>query len=122
MYLVRVESSTRDEIGAAAAAHAELGRDYDHAVAEGLIERIGAEIDKRVDAKLESPSGKPVRRRRPGNFASMVMALGSMGLGVGATAVVLSDGASRSGATATVMVLVIWIAIAMINGMYNNRN
>ena len=122
MYLVRVEPSTRDEIGAATAAHAELGRDYDHAVAEGLIERIGAEIDKRVDSRLASPTGKRIKPRRPGTFASLVMALGSMGLGVGATAVVLSDGASRSGATATVMVLVIWIAIAMINGMFSNRN
>jgi hypothetical protein len=30
----------------------ERGRDYDDAVAEGLVERIGTEIDKRVDAKF----------------------------------------------------------------------
>jgi hypothetical protein len=39
-------------MAAAAAAHHELGRDYDEAVAEGLVERIGAEIDKRVEARL----------------------------------------------------------------------
>ena len=40
------------DIAAAAAAHRELGPDYDAAVAEGLIERISDEIDKRVDARL----------------------------------------------------------------------
>jgi hypothetical protein len=113
-----VEQSAREEIGAAAAAHAELGRDYDHAVAEGLIERIGAEIDRRVDARLNT-RGR-VRRRRPGTFAALVMTLGSMGLGLGATAIVLSDASSSS--AQSVMVLVIWIAIAVVNIAFNNRN
>ncbi len=117
-----MERTTRDEIGAAAAAHAELGGDYDAAVAEGLIERIGAEIDKRVDARVgRGPSGRLVRSRRPGTFASVVMALGSMGLGLGGTAVVLSDAGSRSGPAAALMVLVIWIAIAAVNWTFMNR-
>jgi hypothetical protein len=43
-----------------------------------------------------------------------------MGLGVGGPAVALSD-AARNVAAATVMVLVIWIAIALINGVFMNR-
>jgi hypothetical protein len=118
-----VERASREEIGASIAAHAELGRDYDHAVAEGLIDRIGAEIDRRVDARLASPAPRVVRTRRPGTFATLVMGLGSMGLGVGATAVVLSAAPLRGGGTATsVMVLVIWVAIAVINGFFINRN
>jgi hypothetical protein len=39
------------EIRASVAAHADLGPGYDDAVAEGLVERIGAEIDKRMDAR-----------------------------------------------------------------------
>ena len=117
-----MERATRDEIGAAAAAHAELGRDYDSAVAEGLIERIGAEIDKRVDARVgRVPAGRVARSRRPGTFASVVMALGSMGLGVGATAVVLSDEALHPTSATAVMVLVIWIAIAVVNWTFMNR-
>jgi|SRR5215469_3969935 len=119
MYLVRVEQASRDEIGAAVAAHAELGREYDHAVAEGLIERIGAEVDRRVDARLSNASRRAVRGGRPGTFASVVMALGSMGLGVGATAVVLSDG--HNNGMQAVMVLIIWIAIAVINVNFGNR-
>lgn len=41
---------------AAAAAHRELGREYDSAVAESLIDRIGAEIDKRIDTRLGARS------------------------------------------------------------------
>jgi hypothetical protein len=47
-----VNADEREEIAASVAAHAELGPKYDTAVAEGLIERIGEEIDKRVDARL----------------------------------------------------------------------
>ncbi len=118
-----MEQGTRDEINASAAVHAELGRDYDHAVAEGLVERIGAEIDKRVDARLDRLDRRPrkqARPGRPGTFAIMVMALGSMGLGVAATAVVLSD--DRGGGTGmTVVVLVIWLAIAIMNGIFITR-
>jgi hypothetical protein len=117
-----VERATRDEIDAAAAAHAELGRDYDGAVAEGLIERIGAEIDKRVDARIgRTSTGRLLRSRRPGTFASVVMALGSMGLGLGATAVVLSDLSTRNPSAAAVMVLVVWVAIAVVNWTFMNR-
>ena len=53
MYRFRMDQVAREDIAAAAAARRELGSGYDDVIAEGLIERIGAEIDKRVDAKLE---------------------------------------------------------------------
>lgn len=40
------------EIRASVDAHHDLGPAYDDAVAEGLVERIGAEIDKRIEAQL----------------------------------------------------------------------
>jgi len=49
-----VNADEREEIAASVAAHAELGPRYDGAVAEGLVERIGEEIDRRVDARLRS--------------------------------------------------------------------
>jgi hypothetical protein len=52
MYRVRMDRGTQEDVTAAVAAHRELGSDYDSAIAEGLIERIGAEIDKRVDARF----------------------------------------------------------------------
>ena len=40
------------EIRASVGAHDDLGPGYDDAVAEGLVERIGAEIDRRIEAQL----------------------------------------------------------------------
>lgn len=57
------------EIRASVGAHHDLGPGYDDAVAEGLVERIGAEIDKRIEAHLRqfgapygpysAPPGRP---------------------------------------------------------------
>jgi hypothetical protein len=122
--------SIREEVQAAAAAHHDLGSAYDTAVAEGLVERIGEEIDKRVDARLYGPAGypDPLLRRRPRRepvsgrvgFGAVVLALGSMGLAIGATAAVLhpgdSDGQVSGGAG--VLIALIWIVIAAINIAY----
>jgi hypothetical protein len=64
MYLLTMNRLAQEDIAAAAAAHRELGRDYDGAVAEGLIERIGDEIDKRVDARLGQRGDRSVQRGR----------------------------------------------------------
>jgi hypothetical protein len=58
-----MDQAARDDIAAAVAAHRELGRDFDGAVAEGLIERIGAEIDKRVDTRLADTRSRRARKR-----------------------------------------------------------
>src|ERR1700749_1708313 len=47
-----MSSHPEAEIRASVGAHQDLGSGYDDAVAEGLVERIGAEIDKRIDARL----------------------------------------------------------------------
>jgi hypothetical protein len=44
----------RDEIAASAAALQDLGPGYDQALAEGLVDRIGAEIDQRIAAEIEN--------------------------------------------------------------------
>ena len=135
----------RDEISASVAAHAELGPRYDTAVAEGLVERIGDEIDKRIDARLRGQSGpvqfqrqngqppayqEPVAPARPvatpppaqapsrgSGLSGVILGLGSMGLGVGATSVVVSHNAGG----APFMVLLIWVMIAVINIAHSQR-
>jgi hypothetical protein len=42
------------EIAASAAALQDLGPGYEQALAEGLVERIGAEIDQRIAAELDN--------------------------------------------------------------------
>jgi hypothetical protein len=138
MYRVAMEQVARDDIAAATAAHRELGRDYDGAIAEGLIERIGAEIDKRVDARLAQraddrpgQSGDKFAHRgdklvhrggdgRPSSTAGagaagVLLGLGSMGIGIGAAAVVLAQGGSGG------LVFLIWLVIGVINVAYARR-
>jgi hypothetical protein len=147
---VRVNVNERDEITASVAAHAELGPGYDTAVAEGLVERIGEEIDRRIDARMgggpgpsrpspqpatpmppayrgpavPTPAGPaaspPLPARRPSGLSGVILGLGSMGLAVGATAVVVNNHVAS--AAAVIMVLLIWAAIAVINVAHSRRS
>ena len=120
--------SIRDEVRASAAAHRDLGAGYDTAVAEGLVERIGEEIDKRVDARLygqapyQSPRPRLRREPVPGRigFGAVVLGLGSMGMAIGATAAVLHPGDSSGQVSggATVAIVLIWMVIGVINVAY----
>jgi hypothetical protein len=123
--------SIKDEVRASAAAHRDLGPGYDTAVAEGLVERIGEEIDRRVDARmfghLQGPPPRPRRVREPGRLGvgQVVLALGSMGLAIGGTAAVLHPGDSPPGtvtAGQSILVALIWIVIGLINVAYARRN
>jgi hypothetical protein len=126
----------KEEIHAAAAAHRDLGPGYDTAVAEGLVERIGEEIDRRVDARMfghpqppPGPAPAPRRAATPGRLgaAPVFLALGSMGLAIGGTLAVLQPGSDpgdrplTSGAQAGLVAL-IWLVIAAVNIAYARRN
>jgi hypothetical protein len=178
LYGALMSSDHEAEIRASVAAHADLGPAYDDGVAEGLVERIGAEIDKRIDARLGqfgatgapgppgpvSPAPKPpeppsVQPGVPGappppagypgyqpyqgylgpmlppgyqvgppparpsevhsrNVATTITALGSMAMGVAATAIVShAPGLGGQGA----VIFLIWAAIAVINVVYARR-
>ena len=164
-----MSSDPEAEIRASVGAHADLGPGYEDAVAEGLVERIGAEIDKRIEARLAQTGaaaapgpapgpvsdvptpagaagaagpagypgfqggyqgypgpvlppgyqlGPPPARPSPvgaRNVATTITALGSVALGVAATAIVSSAG-SLGGQG--LIILLIWVAIAIINVAY----
>ena len=135
-----MDELAQQDIAAAAAVHTELGRAYDGAVAEGLVERISLEIDRQVDARLAQ------RGMRPSWVAwtNVAMGLGSVGLGIGATAVVLQSwpttgvapkavldlGSFRASVMTTthsvstvqlVLIAAIWAVIAVINIVYAGR-
>jgi hypothetical protein len=126
MYLVVMDQLARENIAAAAAVHHELGRDYDDAVAESLVDRIGTEIDKRVDARLDLRGAPAAQRDRSGqvspsrrsSWETIVLALGSMTIG-GITAGGVLNG--NHGGSAAVVAL-IWIVIAVINVAYARRH
>src|SRR6516165_4765563 len=136
-----MDDLAQQDIAAAAGAHTELGRAYDGAVAEGLVERISSEIDKQVDARL-AQRGIQLSRAA---WANLAMGLGSVGLGIGATAVILQSWPSSGVApkaevdlgafkaslmTSTksvstgqiILIALIWAAIAVINIAYARRH
>ena len=127
-----MDQLAKEDIAAAAAAHQELGPHFDGAVAESLVERIGAEIDKRVDQRMGEAGDRRSRpaRRPPAagagtslTWPATVLALGSMGLGIGVTAVVLNTGADSRGPTSgeIFLALVIWIVLGAINVAHVRR-
>jgi hypothetical protein len=114
MYRERVDQATQNDIAAATAAHRELGRDYDDAVAEGLIERIGAEIDKRVDARLGArprSSRPPVTAAQPSRYQALWMGTG-LGAGItGLVAMIADDGSPSKAVIAAV--ITVWVILAV---------
>lgn len=114
-YRDAVEQATRDDIAAAAAAHRELGSDYDSAVAEGLVDRIGAEIDKRIDSRLGSPrsdSRSPVKFSWSGK--SQAVWIGA-GVGAGITGIVsmIANNANTGTNRGAVITAVIWVWVIL---------
>jgi hypothetical protein len=139
-----MDQYARENIAAAAAVHQELGRDYDGAVAEGLIERIGDEIDKRIEARLTgpgvAPAPGPVARLMPppggqlvpagrSGWPAVILGLGSMTIGaalsggiVAASSTAGPDGVShRIGGDQVGVIIVLWIIIAVINVAFARR-
>ena len=105
-----------DEIRAAAEIHRELGPEYDKAVVESFLERLGPEIDARVDARVAQEVDALVRQPRGRSSLSPAsLALGSIALGIPITAIVATSGNHPVGFAG---VLVVWLAIAIINVAY----
>ena len=110
-------------------------------MAEGLVERISSEIDKQVDARLAQRGIQPALQLSRAAWANLAVGLGSVGLGIGATAVtlhswpssgvapkaVLDVGSFRASlltstssvSTAQVILIaLIWVVIAVVNVAY----
>jgi hypothetical protein len=117
MYRDPVDQVTWDDIAAAAAAHHELGRDYDAAVAEGLVDRIGAEIDKRVDARLGAGSsgGRPRAQAPAPGRSSAIWTGAGIGAGIaGIVAIIANNANTGTNSTAVVTaVIAVWIILAI---------
>jgi len=116
---VNSPSLSPDEIRAAAETHRDLGPEYQSAVIESFLDRVGREIDARVDARLAAAhvSEKPARQAR--DYSPLPLAIASMVFGIPLTAIAVAAGNSPPGFPA---VLVIWIAIAVINVAYSRRS
>jgi len=117
---VNSPSLTPDEIRAAAETHRDLGPDYQSAVIESFLDKVGREIDARVDARVAAaqphmspaPPARPASRER----SAFVLAIVSISLGIPLTALTVTAGAHPVGIAG---LLVVWVAIAVINVAYS---
>lgn len=111
-------SLSAEEIRAAAETHSELGPGYRDAVIESFLDKVGREIDARVDARLaQHQVGQPSARYGRGQSGSpMALAIISMALGIPISAIAVAAGAHPAGFMG---LLAVWIAIAVINIAYN---
>jgi len=114
---VNGSSLSPEEIRAAAETHSELGRDYQSAVIDSFIEKVGREIDARVDARVAgqyAPRRPPAERTGRGAFS---LAIVSMVMGIPLTAIVLGQtGGSSAG---LIGLIVVWLALTAINVAYS---
>jgi len=127
MYLRLMNSGRDEEIAASVGAHRDLGPAYDDAIAAGLVERIGAEVDRRVDERISryqrdarpaagsDPAASPPAQHpavHPGGQLSrqqVALALGSMIVGL-ITSVSINTPNGNPWP-----IIIIWIAIVVIN-------
>ncbi len=106
----------RDELIAALAARRELGAEHEAAVIETFVERLERSIDARVDREVERQLRKTPQRASGGGFGvgHIILALGSLGIGVGATGAATGLGS----AAGLIVAIVAWVAIAAVNIAY----
>jgi hypothetical protein len=121
-----LDTGREHEIAASVGAYRDLGGGYDDAIAAGLVERIGAEVDRRVDERISryQGAGQPAAdgagsqdaRHRPAahpgsptSWQQTFLAFGSMVIGAITSGVVLGHDEG------TWPILFIWLAIVVIN-------
>ncbi|MFI6595320.1 hypothetical protein ACIBHX_03680 [Nonomuraea sp. NPDC050536] len=102
--------STGDELRAAVSARRELGPDYEDAVVESFLDRMGKEVDRRVDERLATANPKALdKRQKTADGLRLALAIVSMSLGtLGTIAIAVSGGSERP-------FLIIWLGIVLVN-------
>ena len=106
----------RDELIAALAARRELGAEHETAVIDAFVERLERSIDARIDSEVDRRMRSVPRQHGGGGLGvgTIILALGSLGIGVGATGAASAMG----GAAGLIVAIVAWIAIALVNVAY----
>ena len=110
-------SLSPDEIRAAAQTHRDLGPEYESAVIESFLDKVGREIDARVDARLAGvrpgqPPMPPAGSAGNGRGSVFALAVITMVLGIPLTAITYQP----SGGNAVVGL--VWLCLLLINVVY----
>jgi len=96
----------RQDVESALEARRELGPEYETQVIDAFLQKIDARLEERTKARQPA-------ERRP---VPLILPLGSLGIGIGATGAAL--GPTNGGAGGIFVAVVAWIAIAVVNLAY----
>jgi hypothetical protein len=97
----------REELVAAMEARRELGQELEPQVIEGFLERVGKQIDERVDQRLK-------RRGSEGDESRIGLVVVSLLFGIPLTGI-------GAGTTGLAGLLVVWAGIVLVNLAYALR-
>ena len=100
----------RRDVETALEARRELGPDYERQVIDSFVDRIERRVEERLAA------GRKPAERRP---VPILLPLGSLGIGIGATGASL--GPTNGSAGGILVAIIAWIAIALVNAAYALR-
>jgi hypothetical protein len=106
---MREPTVDRHDVETALEARRELGPEYEPQVIDSFVDRIERRLDERVRAR------KPIERRP----IPLLLPLGSLGIGIGATGAAL--GPTNGGAGGIIVAIIAWLAIAVVNVAYALR-
>lgn len=111
----------RHDGAAMSAAQRQLGSRSDDAVADRLVQRISAEIDRVVEFRLAQRSqAVPDQPARPSR-AMVTLGLGSAGIGVAGAAVVLGVGSHLGHGYQLALIALMWVIIGIVNVAYSRK-
>lgn len=96
-------------------ARRDLGPEFEDAVVESFLDKMGQEIDRRVDERLAaSPAAGKAAVGGPNQAQRLALAIVSISLGTVATLVLTILGDGRE-----MMVIPIWVGMLVINAIFN---
>ncbi|GGO75123.1 hypothetical protein [Nonomuraea cavernae] len=107
--------STGDELRAAVSARRDLGPDFEDAVVESFLDKMGKEIDRRVDERVAATTGKGKKAAKsggPGHGQRLALAIVSLSLGTLATLALTATQGNPW------VIPAIWFAIVLVNVVF----
>ncbi|MCK2217460.1 hypothetical protein MF672_027260 [Actinomadura sp. ATCC 31491] len=106
--------STGDELKAAMSARRELGPDFEDAIVESFLDKMGKEVDRRVDERLAQAAPRPAAQQRAADGQRLALAIVSLCLGTISTLALVFAGEQRMG-----YLIPIWVGIIIVNAVFN---
>ncbi|MED7922837.1 hypothetical protein SMD20_01220 [Nonomuraea sp. LP-02] len=107
--------STGDELKAAVSARRDLGPDFEDAIVESFLDKMGKEVDRRVDERLAQAAPKASAQRRSNDGQRLALAIVSLSLGTVATLTLALVGEGQR-----FLLIPVWVGIIIVNVVFNN--